>query len=590
MNMILPTIRIHRTLLALTLLPFLAPPLKAQGPSAEGSTFFESVNVNIVNVEVFVTDRKGNPISDLGREDFRLMVDGTEVPIANFYAQADGRPVDRGLPVDSTTPIGDTFEASVVPIEQRLHLVIFIDNLHLRAVNRKKTFKHLREFLDTHLGQNDRVTVVSQNTSLFIHNDFLSDRVALNDILDEVQKMATQSFSGEATRRRLFQEIGHSRTSLRQESDPDGDQALLSEIRAYAQTEFSLATSSIDSLERLLLTLGGIKGRKAMLHVSDGITNRPGEGIYEAWNDTNFNHSSSYERTIGSFDLLPRFRQLGRTANASGVTFYAIDAESDHTAIGRSAAMAGGEGGILPSQVIEMLSNNPRETLELTAQTTGGRRVQRTPQLAENLGRLANDFGSFYSLGFRAEDRSDVKKNHRIEVKVVGKGLRVRHRETYRAQNRDDQSGDFAMAALLYNAVDNPLGVSLEVSRVQERDDGTFMLTVLVKIPVGNLVLLPQGATHSAQLSFFVSVKGRGGDPRPVQKIPFYLPIPADQVEEARSHEAAYPLALVIRPGDLQAVVGVRDDYASQESVVRLDLDRWAGVPVEKKRRKRTSP
>jgi len=37
-----------------------------------------------------------------------------------------------------------------------------------------------------------------------------------------------------------------------------------------------------------------------------------------------------------------------------------------------------------------------------------------------------------------------------------------------------------------------------------------------------------------------------------------------------------------------QAVVGVRDDYASLESAVRLDLDRWAGVPVEKKKRQRT--
>jgi hypothetical protein len=161
-------------------------------------------------------------------------------------------------------------------------------------------------------------------------------------------------------------------------------------------------------------------------------------------------------------------------------------------------------------------------------------------------------------------------------VEVVGKGLRVRHRETFQTRQRDERSGNFAMAALLYNAVDNPLGIHLEPGDVKTRADGTSLLTVVVKIPVEKLVLLPQGGTHSARLSFFVSVKGKGGDPRPVQKIPFHLPIPADKVEEARTQEAAYPLELVLRPGDLQAVVGVRDDFAAQESAVRLDLDRWA--------------
>lgn len=571
------------TLLTGLLFILLASVLTAQEAGTGEAPFFESVDVEIVNVEVFVTDRKGNPVTGLSREDFRLLVDGAEVPVSNFYAQADGRPTDRVSPGDAVPPPED-IDPVAIPVEQRLHLVVFVDNLHLRAANRKRTFQHLRAFLDQHLRPGDLVTVVSQNRTLFIHNDFLGDRAVLDDILDEVQRMATQSFAGEGTKRNIFQQLGAIRSSNFRNDRDTYEDSLLAEIRAYAQSEFSLAEASLGSLERLVRSLGGIKGRKALIHVSDGIATKPGEGMYESWFELFSDQTSSYERNVGSFDLLPQFRRLGRVANASGVTFYAIDAETDHKSVARSSAISGGEGGIVPIQVLEKLENNPRETLELTAQTTGGRRLQRTPKLTENLGRIANDFASFYSLGFAAQDMAPGA-DHQIEVEVLRKGLRVRHRETFQSRQRDVKSSDFAMAALLYNAVDNPLGIRLEPGDLKQRDDGTSFLTVMVKIPVDQLVLLPRGSTHAAQLSFFVSVKGAGGDPRPVQKIPFHLPIPADKVEEARGQDASYPLELVIRPGDLQAVVGVRDDFASQESAVRLDLDRVSGAATGKKRR-----
>ena len=52
--------------LALIGLPFLVAPLAVPSAAQEGSeageedTFFEAVDVNVVNVEVFVTDKKGN--------------------------------------------------------------------------------------------------------------------------------------------------------------------------------------------------------------------------------------------------------------------------------------------------------------------------------------------------------------------------------------------------------------------------------------------------------------------------------------------------------------------------------------------------
>src|SRR5437868_11104129 len=62
--------------------------LLAQAPSTPPppSPFGERVDVNIVNVEVWVTDKDGNPVNGLQRGDFEIREDGKALPVANFEA------------------------------------------------------------------------------------------------------------------------------------------------------------------------------------------------------------------------------------------------------------------------------------------------------------------------------------------------------------------------------------------------------------------------------------------------------------------------------------------------------------------------
>ena len=54
-------------------------------PPVFGETVFgETVDVRVVNVEVVVTDGEGRRVPGLGRDDFRLTVDGEEVAIDYF--------------------------------------------------------------------------------------------------------------------------------------------------------------------------------------------------------------------------------------------------------------------------------------------------------------------------------------------------------------------------------------------------------------------------------------------------------------------------------------------------------------------------
>lgn len=64
-----------------------APTLAEAGDSA--STFSETVDVRVVNVEAVVTDRSDTRVLGLTPADFRLLVDDEEVPI-DFFSEFRG--------------------------------------------------------------------------------------------------------------------------------------------------------------------------------------------------------------------------------------------------------------------------------------------------------------------------------------------------------------------------------------------------------------------------------------------------------------------------------------------------------------------
>ena len=72
--------------------PTLAQPPVEPADDASTGDFFEVVNVQIANIDVWVTDKDGDPVSGLDKSDFVVTRDGKTVEIANFYAVSGGRP------------------------------------------------------------------------------------------------------------------------------------------------------------------------------------------------------------------------------------------------------------------------------------------------------------------------------------------------------------------------------------------------------------------------------------------------------------------------------------------------------------------
>ena len=559
-------------------------------PTAQGTTgsgiFSDVVNVRVVNVEVFVTDRDGVPIEGLSQEDFSLEVDGQSMPVTNFYAEK----LDRTRSVTTTT--GRPADTSFRPIEEvekeaskRAHVVILIDHTRLRSTNRKRVFSALAEAVNS-LDPSDLISVVGVEGSLVFYSDFIYDRAAIGKILDRVSKVSGQLDIADAERRLIYGELarGQSGGFLARSANPD-DQGLNARIRAYATEEHARSLRSLNQIERVISSVAGVPGRKAILWVGEGIPTRPGEGMFVEWRNRfgegnsnagvglrRIDFNNDYTRSVGNYDLTRDVEKVALTANRAQVTLYAVDAEGNHGQILRSALTEQGA----TSEALSVVDANYREPLEFTTQATGGKLLRDSGRLGEELRTLIRDFESFYSLGFTIPEAWPLGSEHNIEVRVRGKQLRVRHRDEIRVPKPGEKEASATVSALLHGTFENALGIVATTARGEAREDGNTAISVVLEIPIAGISLVPTGDVFAASLSIFVSVKDDGGNPGKVQKIPFHLNIPADKVDEAKQNSAHYPLPIVLRPGDRQVAISVKDDVDGTLSTVRLDVASWS--------------
>jgi VWFA-related protein len=565
-----------------------AIPLAAQTPEKETGVFKDTLTIEIVNIEVFVSDRQGNPVHGLGRQDFQLLVDGEPTPIVNFYAEVDGEPVLQSSSGDTLPPAG--VAASLPePAEQRLHIVIFIDCSQSLPHNRRAVFRQLDALLESMLSPGDVVAVMSYDQAIKIHSGFLADDDMLREILSEIEAIVGESPSTRMEYQEIASELLASSPNSFGRNEVSARNAtllrrhLLIRLQAFAQVNYNRNLNSIKALQSVVRTLAAVNGRKALIHVSDGVVTNPGEGLYTIWQEI-FNDYSSYQRKIGSFDILPELDALAREANAGQVTIYTIDAEPDHKGLVQRSAALGSRPIHIPAASYSIMEANAREPLESAAHSTGGLRVQSSWRLDQDLQRIAGDLGTCYSLGYK-QKTPGKRKSHRIEVKVVDKkGLRVRHRESFVADSRSDDERFAAevKAAALLGATNNAFEAELDVKEELRRlDDESSTLPVKVLLPIKNLLLLPKNEAHEASLSFFVSVKDRDGSTRPVQKLQTRLRIPTEELAQARATFAIYDVSIILRAGDQRAVIGVRDDTAAATGTVLLDLTPWSAPETD---------
>jgi VWFA-related protein len=533
----------------------------AAAQDGELSSFLDRVDVDVVNVEVFVTDRDGNLVTGLGRDDFELRVDGEPVPLTNFYvSETAARSVPElptasadGAPQPLPEPAADAAGAEE-PRRRPLYLMAYVDHVNLLPGDRKRALDELRVLVVERAAAGDPVMLVGYDGGLEVVQPFTRDTEALERGMDQLEKAATRRQVADTQLRTLVSRI-------RQDTVEGVPDAGVGDVALYRQERLQEARAAYEALGNAVRGLAGVSGRKAVLFVSGGIPRRPGAELAAL-----VFGPETVGRSGGLDDLRNVYEQIAREANAHEITLYTFDARGPGANFFLNAESAGATDYASADSFAFERDSNFQEPLMEMAEDTGGRAILNTNNFADAMEGLLRDFRTFYSLGFASPGTGDGEY-HRIEVTVKRPGLAVRHREGYLDKAPADQVADRAAAFLLNGWESNPMGVQLQFG-APKKHRRLWRVPVLVRIPARSVTLLPRGGERVGRVQIFVTVGDDQGRASEVSRLARDVAVPAAQAASDGAGDLGYAVELEMRPGPASLVVGVWDEIGGTESYV----------------------
>lgn len=559
-------------LLALAVVPLGAQERVGEADDGQG-IFIDTVDVNVVNVDVYVTDENGEPVTGLTVDDFVLEESGRPQVISNFYAVAANKVVARSAGASAPSPDGEAegpaeeMAPEEVPDEERLHLVVYVDNYNLLPFDRRRVLMDVRSFLRSTVRPEDRVMLVSYDRSLNVRQSFTSDVTGIVDGLFELDEISAQGIHKQSERRDVLDKIRDSESVIQAQSW----------ARTYAESVRNDMQFSIDAMKDIVTSLAGIPGRKAVVYVSSGLPMIAGEDIFYYINQK-FHGASGTLTQMFEYDHSRRFEELVAQANANRVSFYTIDAGGLRVSSSASAETSGEDTQLAGSMsfIDSVRNQNIQSPLHYMAEATGGRAIVNHNRVLEPLERAARDFRSYYSLGYTPAHNGDGRYyDVKVELKDKPRGWEVRHRTGYRDKTPEAEMNDGVLAALHFPYYSNPMNLELDFDQGQRRSDGYYQVPVHVRVPLSQLVLVPQGETLQARARLFFAALDEQGGQSAVEQTPLPISLSADEIEAGgRSSHYTYTVTLLMRGGGQKVAVGIRDEIAAANSFV----SRWVEV------------
>jgi VWFA-related protein len=515
--------------------------LGAQQPEP-GTTFSDTVDVSVAEVEVLVTDRAGKPVSGLTPADFQVVEDGQPVEVTNLSRMS----------------------------EQPVVIAVFIDDTSLSGAARNVTLRGLKELFASHLKPGDRVLLVRFDGALELHGEPSGDPAVLADTLDRISKMAPAGAM-------LLHQRSSTRDEILRAPRPEQEQDLsaaetravqiLDNVRLYIRLRADGTRSAMGALQQTLALLASLPERKAVFYIGGGLPLSPGADLYDLWTEKFAIFAARFGvsplETMNS-DAVRYIRDTADRANMAGVTVHAVAL----TEIGGVSASAAGA--VVGSRSTWDTEDAGQGLRSLTG-ATGGRVMTDLQNPAPFLQAAGRDIGAAYVIGY-APTPGGKKGRHRLKVTVRGGELNARYRE----ERIDGATGDpllrRALAALWAGEGANPLKAELTIEEETPEKDGRIKVTAIVALPLAAVYVQPQEHFHVAHLTLAIAARDGKGRMSGAPRAEFPIEIPNERLLSAPGQTAGYRFTLYLAPGESVIAVALRDDGSGAESVARISL------------------
>jgi VWFA-related protein len=527
----------------------------------------ETIEVRVTNVDVVVTDAKGNPIVGLNKDDFEIYENGKLQPITNFY---EVRPQSVNT-VAEMPPQSD--EATMAPAEVRQRRIIFfVDNASLHPLRRNEVFASIDKFFGKLFQPGDQAMVVTWNHGLRMVAPFTDDADRLRTALRKVANTSGGGVQLATDKERLRREIQSmidqarsmgSRASA--QSMDDAYQQALSMTRAYAEDLYGNEKRLTEAMSTMITTLAGLEGKKVMVFVGAQLPDKPGFDMFQ-WLDQMFATSAQAtpvaHREASRYSIAVDLEKVAKQANSNNVTMYMIDGADTTKGLTSDAA----NNDQLDPTVDFIDFTNTANAFGAMARMTGGIALMRTNNFDLALNTVARDLGAYYSLGYRQSD--DKPGNRKIVVKTKNREFKVRARQSYVAKTAEQQTEDRVLSNAFHSQVKGEIPITLTTGHPVAQKNKRFAVPVRITFP-SNIVLLPDGDNLVGGFTVYFAVIDENGGMSPVSKRSQPVKLPRSMEAALRAKPISFTAEVMVAPGEHYISVGIVDDVASSAGYAR---------------------
>jgi VWFA-related protein len=387
-------------------------------------TIQHEVGVTLKLVQVYVTDKKGNPVLDLKKEDFTILDNGKKQAVTEFEKHI------LSLPFAKTEIQPEIIQETKIPPPRELlnrKFFLLFDFAYNNPKGILKAKQAALHFIDTQLTRSDEVGVISYSAlkSLVLHEYLTTDHRIVRKL---VESLGLKDSAGRAENleEQYWREVtGENPLDASKRGGVFSKEAEIDQLQLFSRSKrkevvpsleggkfLALAGTRIHALnfiqkmKELSNVLSYIPGYKHIILFSSGLPYSLAYGIQSPFGEIEF------EGSWGDSLLRQRYEGMLKELAASNCTLYTLDTEDSATKIATDARMTGAF------------------SLQKMANATGGKYFGNINNYEKHLEKIQTLTGCYYILGYYIDEKWEGKY-HEIRVKVLRPGCEVHAQRGY---------------------------------------------------------------------------------------------------------------------------------------------------------------